>query len=71
MNISTKFIIEFCTQYTTEIIAICDSLELVKEYMNCKFQIDNIEQNNKKGCLIYIELENAEIKVRKLDVVEN
>ena len=70
MKISTKYIIEFVSSDIVEMFALCDSMELVKEYLLTKFRIreDMIEIND-EYCMV-IKLENCgKIRVRKVDLI--
>ena len=69
MKISTKYIIEFSVENTTEIIAICDSVSAVKEYLESKFNFEDCEMNNNDGYVLTINLDYGKIKVRKIDFV--
>lgn len=70
MKISTKYIIEFSAENTTEIIAICDSVLAVKEYLESKFAFEDSQIKNNEGYLLVITLDYGKIKVRKVDFVE-
>ena len=70
MKISTKYIIEFSAENTTEIIAICNSISAVKEYLESKFAFEDSQIKNNEGYLLVITLDYGKIKVRKVDFVE-
>lgn len=71
MKISTKYIIEFSAENTTEIIAICNSISAVKDYLFEKFNFDEDTQvYNNDGYILVINLDYGKIKVRKVDFVE-
>lgn len=69
MKISTKYIIEFSAENTTEIIAICDSVLVVKEYLKSKFMFEDSQIKNDEGYLLIVTLDYGKIKVRKVDFV--
>lgn len=69
MEISTKFVIEFSIENTTEIIAVCNSISAVKEYLTSKFNFEDCEMNNNDGYVLVINLDYGKIKVRKIDFV--
>lgn len=71
MKISTKYIIEFSVENTTEIIAICDSISAVKDYLFKKFNFDEDTQvYNNDGYILVINLDYGKMRVRKVDFVE-
>ena len=69
MKISTKYIIEFSAENTTEIFALCDSISSVKKYLESKFNFENCEMNNNDGYVLVINLDYGKIRVRKIDFV--
>ena len=69
MEISTKFVIEFSIENTTEIIAVCNSISAVKEYLTSKFNFEDVNVNSNEGYLIVINLDYGKIIVRKIDFV--
>ena len=69
MKISTKYIIEFSAENTTEIFALCDSISAVKKYLESKFNFENCEMNNNDGYVLVINLDYGKIRVRKIDFV--
>lgn len=71
MEISTKFVIEFSIENTTEIIAVCNSMSAVKEYLTSKFNFEDVNVNSNEGYLIVINLDCGKIIVRKVDFVED
>lgn len=72
MKISTKYIIEFSAENTTEIIAICNSISAVKDYLFEKFNFDEDTQvYNNDGYILVINLEYGKMRVRKVDFVED
>lgn len=72
MKISTKYIIEFSAENTTEIIAICDSVSTVKDYLFEKFNFDEDTQvYNNDGYILVINLDYGKMRVRKVDFVED
>lgn len=72
MLISTKYVIEFSTEHTNEIIAICNSISTVQEYLSKKFQFnDTVDVSNNEGYYILINMDYGKIKVRKIDFVED
>lgn len=72
MKISTKYIIEFSAENITEIIAICDSISVVKDYLFEKFNFDEDTQvYNNDGYILVINLDYGKMRVRKIDFVED
>ena len=72
MKISTKYIIEFSAENITEIIAICDSISVVKDYLFEKFNFDEDTQvYNNDGYILVIILDYGKMRVRKIDFVED
>lgn len=69
MKVSIKYLIEFSAENTTEIIAICDSVLLAKEYLKSKFMFEDSQIKNDEGCLLVVTLDYGKIKVRKVDFV--
>lgn len=72
MLISTKYVIEFSAENTTEIIAICNSISAVKDYLFEKFNFDEDTQvYNNDGYILVINLDYGKMRVRKVDFVED
>lgn len=69
MKVSTKYIIEFSAENTTEMFALCDSISTVKEYLESKFNFEDCEMNNNDGYILVINLDYGKIRVRKIDFV--
>ena len=72
MKISTKYIIEFSAENIIEIIAICNSISAVKDYLFEKFNFDEDTQvYNNDGYILVINLDYGKMRVRKVDFVED
>jgi hypothetical protein len=70
MKVTTKYVIEFCVDNTVEIIAVCNSLSEIKEYLAEKFIINYTMEANSQGYLLVIKLDYGALRVRKIDFVE-
>lgn len=70
MEICKKYVIEFSVENTTEIVAICDSISSVKNYLFEKFKFnEDTDVYNNNDYIIVINLEYGKIKVRCIDFV--
>ncbi len=71
MKISTLYCIDFKKDSSIETIALCSSLDLVKEYIENNLGINfDYFKNDDERYVFYADFDCSKITVRKIDLVE-